>query len=172
MTAATYLSYQTMVSRQRTGALRQSEIPTEHAVSVALPTKRWGDPAYAYFASPALRTPAQPMRQGAPDRWWLIDAHSGRLIIYALWKIFPFAQGVDWPTVALPEVTLDISALEEKMQTLSLLIDVLAPAFFADKPEDRATKQALVELLTVILPAPLLPQYHALTPDFFSWLNA
>src|SRR5437870_13877920 len=105
----TYLSYKDMRKRQRTDMLRQSEIPVEHAVSLPMPTKRWLGPTYASFARPALRRPGQPMEQGAPDRWGVVDAHGGRLIIYALWRVMAFAQGVSWTTITLPRTEQTIA---------------------------------------------------------------
>ena len=72
------LTYSEARKRQRNHCLRQSEIPVEHAISLPLPTKRWGKPSYAYFASPSLRSPGHPVEQGAPDRWWVTDAHGGK----------------------------------------------------------------------------------------------
>lgn len=170
--SATYLSYKEIRKRQRTDELSQSEIPTEHEVSLPLPTKRWLGPAYAFFASPALRRPGQPMEQGAPDRWWVVDAHGGRLIVYALWEAVAYAKEVNWSSVTLPPVTGNIAEQQEKIAALELLIDTLVPAFFANEAGDASTRKALIEALHAYIPEPLLPQYSALTPDFFAWLEA
>ena len=60
MTQPAYINYGEIRQRQRTHVLRQTEVPVDHAVSLPLPTLRWGRPAYACFASPAIRRPGQP----------------------------------------------------------------------------------------------------------------
>jgi hypothetical protein len=167
-----YLSYKEIRKRQRTDALGQFEIPIEHAISLPLPTKRWAGPAYASFASPALRVPSQPLKQGAPDRWWVVDAQTGHLIVYALWNAMAYAEGVDWTTITLPEENRSIAQLRESLATIELLMDTLAPAFFADQPADETTRKALSEALSASIPEPLLPQYRMLAPDFFAWLES
>src|SRR5947209_18594491 len=106
-----YLSYKEMRKNQRIHMLRQAEIPVEHAISLPLPTQRLPDPGYVFFASPAIRRPKEPMEQGAPDRWWVVDAHNGQLLIYALWEVMPFARGVSWTTQTLPT---PVQTLEEQ----------------------------------------------------------
>ena len=64
----------------------------------------WGEPAYAYFAAPALRKPDQPMQQGAPDRFWVLAAHGGRVLLYALSKAVPFPSGAQFDSVTLPRI--------------------------------------------------------------------
>jgi hypothetical protein len=171
-TQTTYLSYKEVMKRHHTATLRQAEIPIEHAVSLPMPTKRWLGPAYTFFASPALRRPGQPMEQGVPDRWWVIDAHGGHLIIYTLWRVMAYAQGVSWTTVTLPRVTQSIAEQQAKVETVELLMETLVPAFFANEQGEASTRKALLEVLQTYIPAPLLPQYRALTPDFFAWLEA
>jgi hypothetical protein len=60
------------------------QLPVEHFRSLPLPTLRWGAPAYASFAAPAVRTPGLPLRLGTPDRWWLVDADRVELAAYGL----------------------------------------------------------------------------------------
>src|SRR5215470_12331995 len=92
------LSFSQIRERQKTHPLRQSEVPVEHAVSLPLPTKRWGEPAYAFFASPAFRIPGKPVEQGPPDRWWAVKAHGGAIMIYALWSVVRYTEGANWST--------------------------------------------------------------------------
>lgn len=170
-TGISYMSYKEMRKRQRTSLLRQAEIPIEHAVSLPMPTKRWLGPAYASFASPTLRRPGQPMQQGTPDRWWVVDAHGGRLIIYTLWRVVAYAPGVAWTTVTLPQATQSIAEQQAGIEAIELLMETVVPAFFADEQGDASTCKALREVLQTYIPAPLFPQYRALTPDFFAWLE-
>ena len=165
------MSYKEMRQRQFSHMLRRSEIPIEYEVSLPLPTKRWGRAAYASFASPAIREPDQLMRQEAPDRWWIIDASSGRLLLYALWNILPYAQDVQWSMVTLPPVALSLEELEEKLDSLETLIETLAPSFFLNEEGARVQRHTLLQALKEYLPEPLYPQYYALTPDFFAWLE-
>lgn len=155
--------------RMRRHPLRESEIPVEHAVSFPLPTKRCETPGYAFFASPATRRAGEPVLQGAPDRWWILSARSGQLLIYALWDIHPFAEG-PWGSEQLPPVSATIVELRQALTEVEEAIDSLAPDFFEGRPGDGARRLMLLRKLSEILPAPLLPQYRALTPDFFQWL--
>jgi hypothetical protein len=151
--------------------LRQAEIPVEHAISLPLPTKRLPDPGYVFFASPAIRSPKEPIEQGAPDRWWVVDARNGRLMIYALWKVMPFDRSVSWTTQTLP---IPVQTLEEQqaaLESIESLIDTLAVAFFTNEAGEQAMRKALLEALETFLPAPLLPQYRTFAPDFFAWLE-
>jgi hypothetical protein len=166
-----WLSLAEVRERMKTHSLLRSEVPVEHSISFPLPTKRWIGPAYAYFASPVTRRPGQPVEQGAPDRWWVVNAHGGGIIVYALWKAIPYSEGVQWTTVTLPPVTRSIAEQQQEIATIELLMDTLAPAFFMGEPGDPGTRKALVEVLMAYLQKPLLPQYRALTPDFFAWLE-
>lgn len=172
MTEPTFLPYSEVRKRQRTHVLRQTEVPIDHAVSLPLPTLRWGRPAYACFAGPALRRPGAPAEQAPPDRWWAVDAANGHLVAYALWSAVPFADGVQWSRVVLPAPVGGIAALQSLVETIELLIESLAPAFFDRQPGDAQARQALAEALRVFVPEPLRPQVQALTPDFFAWLQA
>lgn len=171
MIQPTILSYSEIRKRQRTHMLRQMEVPTEHTVSLPLPTRRWGAPAYACFASPALRRPGTPAVQGAPDRWWVVDARNGHLVVFALWTAVPFAPGAQWDSATLPPPTGGIGEVKSLVETIELLMEALAPAFFTDQPGDAEAMQALAQALRAHVPEPLWPQYQALVPDFFAWLG-
>ncbi len=166
-----YLSYKEMRKNQRIHMLRQAEIPVEHAISLPLPTKCLPDPGYVFFASPAIRRPNEPMEQGAPDRWWFVDAHNGRIMIYALWKVMPFAQGASWTTQTLPSPIQTLQEQQAALDSIESLIDMLAVAFFMNEPGDSSIRKALLEALETFIPTPLLPQYHTFALDFFAWLE-
>ena len=165
-----YLPYAEIAQQKGLRALLQTQVPVEHAVSVPLPTKRWQVPGYACFAAPALRVPDQPARQGAPDRWWVIDARSGRLIAYALCRAVPFGStaGED---VTLRQPGHSVEALRELFAHLRAQIGAQAPDFFDGKTRPAAERNALKELLEAAVPAVLMPRYRELTPDFFAWLD-
>jgi hypothetical protein len=165
------MSYAELRERQKSHVLIRSEVPLEHAVSLPLPTLAWGEPAFAYFASPALRRPDEPMQQGAPDRWWVVGAYGGRGLVYALAKAVPFPLGAQFETVTLPRISISRDELRQSLKAVESALDSLAPRFFAHEPGDAAERKQLGAMLTELLPKPLQPQYRALAPDFFSWLE-
>lgn len=166
------LTLQEVRERLKTHWLRQAEIPVEHVVSLPLPTRRWGRPAYAFFASPAVRLPGQPLEQGAPDRWACLEAQGGQILVYARSAIVPFAGEREWPTVTVPPVSGSLAALKARLASIESLAEALIPAFFAGESGAPDARQALLQELTGHIAAPLLPQHEALAPDFFSWLRA
>jgi len=166
-----WLAYSDIRQRQRNSPLRQAEIPIEHAVSLPMPTLRFGTPVYASFASPAHRQPQQPMQQGAPDRWWAVDATSGHLVLYAMVTAVPIIAGADWTTVTLPTVERSVEELRQTLAQIEEQMNALAPAFFAGEAADASARAALAQSLQAILPDPLLPQYRAMASDFFHWLE-
>lgn len=171
MTAA-MLTYGQARSWQRTNAVRMAEVPVEHAVSLPLPTRRWGGAGYAQFAAPAVRLPEQPVQNGAPDRWWVFDAQDGRLHIYACTSAVPFAAGQTFGAVALPPVTGTLDELRRKHGELDAALAAVIEDFFAERAGDPAARKHAAELLRDVIPQPLFPVYRALVPDFFAWLEA
>lgn len=166
-----WLTYSEIRLRQRNSPLRQSEIPVEHAVSLPMPTLRFGTPMYASFASPAQRQPQQPMRQGAPDRWWAVDARSGHLLLYAGVAVVPIAPDAHWETVTLPAVASSVEELRQGLAQIEEKMNGLAPVFFAGETGEKADRDALTAALLKVLPDPIVPQYRAVAPDFFAWLE-
>jgi hypothetical protein len=165
------MSYSELRERQKSNVLMRSEVPIEHAVSLPLPTLKWGEPAYAFFAAPALRTPDAPMQQAAPDRWWVLTAHGGRLMIYALAKSIPFPADEVFESVTLPRLSMSRDELRQSLKTMEELLDGLTPQFFAQQAGDEVMRKNLSAMLSEMLPQPLQPQYRALAPDFFAWLE-
>ncbi len=166
------IGYTELRERQKSHVLIRSEVPTEHAISLPLPTLSWGEPAFAFFAAPALRRPDEPMQQGAPDRWWVMGAHGGRLLVYALCKAVPFPSGGRFEGVTLPRLTIARDELRQSLKAVETSLDTLAPHFFAHEPGDELQRKQLGAMLAELLPKPLQPQYRALVPDFFSWLES
>lgn len=152
--------------------IRLTEIPTEHAVSLPMPTLRWGEPAYAFFASPAERRPGQAANQGAPDRWWAFRANGGQLLIYARTAVVSFAPGQIWDTFAVPPASDSVFVLQQRVRDIQTMMDAVVPAFFAGSPGDPLVRAALAGVLGQFLAPPLLDQYRALVPDFFLWLGS
>jgi len=166
------LPYAELRARQRTHPVRQTEVPVEHAVSLPLPTRRWGQPGYAFFAAPASRAPDRPPVQAAPDRWWVVDAQAGNLIVYALCSALPLVTDVRWTESPLPPVTSSLDELRKALHDIETRMDVIGPQFFSSGPSDAGGRRTLADALRAYLPQPLQPQYRALTPDFFAWLEA
>ena len=137
-----WLSYSDVRQRQRNSPLRQSEIPVEHAVSLPMPTLRFGTPVYAGFASPAQRQPQQPMRQNPPDRLGAVDARSGHLLLYASTTVFPIAADAHWETVTLPPAESSVEELRQGLAQIEAKLNGLAPAFFAGEAGDKAEREA------------------------------
>jgi hypothetical protein len=165
------LNYSELREQQKSHVLIRSEVPIEHAISLPLPTIRWGEPSYAYFAAPALRRPQEPMRQSAPDRWWVVAAHGGRLMVYALTKSIPFPSDAAFEAVTLPRVAMSREELRQSLKTMEGKLESLTPHFFAGEPGDPMERGSLGSMLAELLPKPLQPQYRAVAPDFFEWLE-
>jgi hypothetical protein len=167
-----FLSQQQFFERERAHPLRQYDVPVTHAISLAVPTLRAGIPGYARFASPAQRVPGKPQVQGIPDRWWIFSAIDGRLICYALYAAFPFAPGYSFDTVELTAPSITIAAIQKRLKDIETLLDLNASLFFECKSGDRTARSRLHELITQQVSELLEPQYRALAPDFFAWLEA
>jgi hypothetical protein len=118
-----------------------------------------------------VRLAGKPMEQGAPDRWWVLGAANGRLIVYALCSAVPFAPetGRSGP---LSPVAGTVAELQTSIRNLEGLMERLAPEFFDGGPGDPAARRQLRQALASVLPVELLPQYRALAPDFWIWLEA
>jgi len=171
MTSTIPLLYSEVRDCMRRHPLRQTEVPIEHAVSLPLPTRRLGANGYAFFAAPATRQPGEPVRQGAPDRWWVLSAASGRLLLYALTSATPFAEEA-WTPQTLPLISASVADLQKSLHEAEELMDAVASDFFEGNAGDYATRQKTLAKIEEIVPAPLLPQYRGLTPDFFAWLQS
>ena len=147
-------------------------MPVEYAISLPLPTLRAGQPGYAFFASPAVRRPGAPMQQGAPDRWWVSDARNGQTLLFAHCKAQPFAPDTSFNTETLPVPTLGLAEMLATMARLTQQVTAIAPHFFTGDPGDPTSRAQTRDALLAVIPAPLLPQYRALVPDFMKWLDA
>ncbi len=169
---ANFLRYEDISELNDPALFNLLNIPLGHAVSIPLPTLRWGRPGFAYFASPTFRVPGAPKDQAAPDRWWVIDAEKRSIEIYAKWEALPFVQGVNFETVHITPGQYTKSDIQEKRKLVYQLMDEAVQDFFLNQPGDRRICHQLLEGLTIITPAPLLVQYRDLAPDFFLWLEA
>ncbi len=152
-------------------ALRRTDIPNGYLLSLPLPTHRYGRPAYAFFASAVSRHPGQPLQQQVPDRWFAIDAITGHLLVYALTTVFPFGDTSTWNTVTIVPSPLQNEAYRLSEQTLDQM-DRLSSDFFEGRMAEMQERRWMLELLQTLSANQLLPQYQALAPDFFQWLES
>lgn len=171
MTQIPILTYSDLRQRERSLELHKTEMPIEHDKSLPMPSLRWGLPLYACFASPALLRPGQPKEVGAPDRWWLVDAQHGRLLLYARWQVLPYAQNVQWKSVILPLEKRTIAELKTLISQIEQLLNTAVPVFFAGSFLDQPTRTALLAALHAYIPVPIWAYYQTLTPDFFAWMQ-
>jgi hypothetical protein len=171
MVKSDFLSYSEIQRRWHTHYLRQYEIPIEHFVSLPLPTKRLGSPGYIGFAAPAVRHPQTPLKVASPDRWWIISATSGRLMLYALQTACSFAPDQEWQIVQIDTPQLSVAEREAGLSTLVNFLDALAIDFFTATHSNNSTRKACLEVLKTYIGSSLLPRFRALTPDFFTWLE-
>jgi hypothetical protein len=169
-TKSSYRPYSSIRQFREIRSLLQSHVPVEHSISLPLPTKRFRVPGYACFASPAIRSPGQPLEQAAPDRWWIVSARSGHLVCYSLCSAIPFSS-TPFNSVTVPPISHTIQALQLALSDLSSQIELQAPAFFDGEERPHGDRIVLLELLKSAISPVLLPQYQELVPDFFAWLT-
>lgn len=169
MEIPTLISYLGALRGSRNGATREVDVPIGHAVSLPLPTLRFGMPAYATFASPAVREPEKLVVQGPPDRWWLLDARSGTVAIFALCVVHPFAK-VQFTKVTLPRPAATVAELRQELKEIQAQLDTLAPLFLRGEQGEAEARHKLHRALMARIPQVLWPQYEALAPDFLAWL--
>jgi hypothetical protein len=171
-TTTRWLTYAELLRRQSVHALRESDIPPDYAFSLGLPTRRWLGPGFAFFASPAIRRPGEPIVQKPADRWWVLDARTGHLIVYALNGAVPFHEGPGWEEVHLPPTSASLEEQRASHTRVASILDRLIPFFFRGAAIPQEERQTLRQALAGVIPGPLMPQYRALVPDFFAWLEA
>jgi len=170
-TTPVFLTCTEIRRRLRTHFLIQSEVPTEHAISFPLPTRRSGNPGYALFASPAFRLAGRPMEQGAPDRWWVLNAYSGHLEIYALWSVIHFADAT-WASQVVHPPFPSVAGMREALSKIETGLNTFSPIFFSGGVVSQSDRFALKQSLESVLAAEILPQYRGLVPDFWAWLES
>lgn len=165
-----YLIYSDVASSAGSANRMHVDVPIGYAVSLLLPTRRFGFPAYAAFASPSLRDPGKPVTQGPPDRWWLLDARRGSLALFAMCRIYHFAD-THFETVVLPSPTGTLANLREELADIRTQMDGIVLTFFQGEAGDQATQRKLLAALKSRIPELIWPQYEAIAPDFFLWLK-
>jgi hypothetical protein len=169
-TSTSYLAYDRIRQFREIRLVIQSHVPVEHEISLPLPTKRFQVPGYACFASPALRSPGQPLEVDAPDRWWTVDARSGLLVNYSLCLAIPFTSK-PLNSLIVPATSDPIQTLQQRLHDLGSQIESQAPAFFDGQERPPAERAVLLGLLQAAISPVLLPEYQELVPDFFAWLT-
>lgn len=150
--------------RQATGT------PVQHEVSLPVPSLRWDRAVFAGFAGPARHQPGQPVEFATPDRWWTVDAGSGRLVSYALVSFLPFPGDLAAGPVTRPRTGRGAAAATQDLRQLTARMQDASAAFLA-RSGPGAETPLLVESLQTHLAPGELQWYRALAPDFFDWLE-
>jgi hypothetical protein len=166
-----WLSYRQAMNWSRAHAVRLAEVPVEHAVSPPLPMQRLGRAQYIQVASPAVRKPGEPVRQSAPDRWWMFEARGGRLAVYALTSAIGLERPEAFGDCEIVSPAPTVAALREGRDAYAEAMEDAVVAFFAGQSASPGQGARIVALLEAITPAPLMAQHRALAPDFFAWLE-
>lgn len=152
--------------------VRHHEVPTEHAVSLPVPTLRWSVPAFAGFAAPAVRRPGEPLRMNDPDRWWALTVDGRGLVAYGLTAAVPFSTADDLPARAeVDRGGRSLAAHQEDVRRLDELMDAAVVPFLTGAPLGTTARVDLHEALVAVITPSVLPWYRALAPDFFGWLE-
>lgn len=171
--AAALLSYREFLKQDRINPFYQREVPLESYRSLTLPTRRWGEPAYAAFAAPAVRAPRKPLQVARPDRWWASRAAGGRLLVYARTAVLPLSDA-PLPERVIVEAPPTLTSADEAraaIDALETLMDAAAAVFFAGDPGTANLRTGLLAALDGAIPDVLRPHHVALAPDFFAWLQ-
>jgi hypothetical protein len=172
MDNTSFLSYSKLRERLKQHCLMLEEVPTEASLSLPLPTLRFGVPGWAQFSAAAARLPGHPVVQDPPNRWWVVDARHGRMVLYALTSAYPFAADQAWQAETLPRIQASLAEYKAQLAEVEKQLETLAPLFFTGQLVEITIRQQFLKALLAYLPAPLHPQYRALVPDFFEWLAA
>jgi hypothetical protein len=158
-------------------SLRSSEIPIESYASLPMPSLRWKQPTWACFAAPSLMRPGQ-NRIGLPDRWWAIDAKSGRLAAYAREDIVS-ALHLDANAVDVVDGIVEIKPtghtfeeVQDARGRVGTAIALVSEAFFEQRPAPGSNRAKVIAALDAALPREILALHRALAPDFFAWLES
>jgi len=168
-----FLNYEQILDKFRRGAVKQETIPVEHEISLVLPTHRFGTPAYAGFASAALRRPGLPVTQGAPDRWFGLDAKNGTCLLFARTSIHSFAPSyLVFDTVEVTRTGMSFEEGRAARSELTEALNTLSPQFLSFEAGDPLERHKALEMLQKLVSRELWPRYNALVGDFFEWLGA
>jgi hypothetical protein len=172
MPQAVMTSYAKAKDRAQSHPIRMSEVPVEYSVTMLLPTASRGRPAYIQAASPALRRFGEPVKQGAVDRWWLLDARGARLVQYALTELVPLGANPAFGACEYVSPAPTMEALREGQASLAEAMEGASEAFLNGRPAAEGQGAKVLGLLAKTTAAPLIALYRALAPDFFAWLEA
>lgn len=153
------------------GMLRQSELPIGHYLSLLVPTTRWGEPGFAFFASPCIRRLDGPSEQAAPDRWGVLAVRD-QLILYARVVALPLPGKVSSGVRVLRSTDATVQEVQTNLARLEEIMEMAAPVFFARQPITEETRRVLQVAFSQVVPEPLLSDYRALSPEFFDWLGS
>jgi hypothetical protein len=166
------LSYATARKELMDHDLLRMEVPTTHALSLPVPTLRLGEGVFAGFAGPAVRVPRRPMSLGTPDRWWALHLRTRRLVVYALCSAVPLPHDPAPGPITVDRTGRTNAQLAEELRVLDELMDAARPAFLSGNTGSPTIRTDLAEAFAAAVTPGVVGWYHALAPDFFSWLEA
>lgn len=163
------IKYSEFRKRQHSHFLHQYEIPTNYYISLPMPTRRFGVPAYVFFACPTSIRPGQPVNVDKPEMWGAIDAQKGKILLYAQTKVLPFSKQ-QFEKCIFPKISQSVEDQEALLHSLENVLTEAANLFFHNKAIDANLQVSLKEILGSYLPQIIFPFYQAVSPDFFEWL--
>jgi hypothetical protein len=154
--------------------IRMSEIPVESYISLPMPTRRWPQAVWASFAAPAVRQPGQ-RSVAPPDRWWAIDARTGRLASFAHTSIVPLdatsASSSD-DLIGMKPETRSVDEQKSDLIRMAKALDLVTDHFFEGRTAPASNRREAEAALRKAIPEQLMPFYRAMAFDFFDWLAA
>lgn len=152
--------------------LSSNVVYTTSIISFALPTLRWGEPAYTQFTYSAFKEPTGYMVE-PPYYWWAINAKNGYLMIATSFSLFPFTdKGILTKSEIIPPQPWTVKEQDAKIEKIINLIKLLAPDFFNTSEGDSVKRKDLLVALNEYFSSPVLMSlYRGISPDFFVWLE-
>lgn len=154
--------------------LRSHEIPLEDYVSLAAPTRRWGQPAWVWFSSPSDGD-SHGVKVYPPNRLWAFSALGGSLQVYATGELARQLLGQEPDASApksLPPIAETIPEIQRLLHGYGQALDVVSEPFFTQRAATAEQRDTARQAVKRAIPGALLPIYSELAPDWFAWLDS
>lgn len=176
MTVSTEQIWKTYAQARKllmTHCVKSAEVPTDSYVSYPMPTKRWHLPAWACFSG---STSARPVAQDTfePNRWWAVNAQSGRLIAYADEKAVS-AFSIAAEHHRLVSRTTEFQSIDEAVEAsrqLERSLDLVVEHFLIGRPAPERNRREAISAIQAAISANLICHYETFADDFIAWLTA
>jgi hypothetical protein len=143
------------------------EVPIQSYISIPLPTKRFGQSAFASFSCPEHLVIGQKPDIAPPDRWWLFDERAEHLLCYSVTAVAPFAQPMPRPGSGDAPAKVSVAEQARSLAELEALIDEIAPAFFKGDISPPEQRSEVSLRLSSYVGAELLPLLQSSGARFF-----